>query len=300
LAAIRDFARNEFAIDGHITPKDERVQSLHGRFYKSLDPATKRSVDHYALRCFKITDYQPDEPSELFYRLNQPTALTAGEQRNALYGPAREQLKQLVREFESLGNDRATLGFSNARLAYDDIIARLLFFLEADNFGIKGTETRISDRFRDRIQFPDDVLNRARRSITLFSQGREEVALRLNKASMLSWLLFFVRFQDVEPGADFMSAFFSCTAPTGTNFVREAVDLFQDRASLRVTDVSSVILRDFCLWFAYYHLVSNDLPPPMSVDSLVAVTDAMKRGTGLSFEHVVTNAISVDAWGRLL
>ena len=235
LAAIRDFLHSEFAIDGHITPIDPRISPLHGKFYKSLDIKIRRTIDQYSLRCFRITDYLPDEPSELFYRLNQPTMLTAGEQRNALYGPAREQLKVVVREFEGLGNEKKTIGFSNARLAYDDIIARLLFFLESGNFGVKGTESLISERFRNRNHFPDDVVAHARRSIALFSIAREEASSwRFNKASLLSWLLFFSRFRDEEPAQGFMAAFFNNqTAGASKNFVSDAVSVFQDRASLR-------------------------------------------------------------------
>ena len=32
LATIRDFLHGEFAIDGHITPYDQRISSLHGQF----------------------------------------------------------------------------------------------------------------------------------------------------------------------------------------------------------------------------------------------------------------------------
>jgi hypothetical protein len=84
LAAIRDFFSDRFAVDGGITPRDGHLVGLHGKFYSGLDTATKRQVNQYSLRCFRITEYEPDEPSELFYRLNQPTVLTAGEQRNAL------------------------------------------------------------------------------------------------------------------------------------------------------------------------------------------------------------------------
>ena len=96
LAAIRDFIRSDFTIDGKITPIDAKITSLHGKYYRSLEKTDQRLLDQYTLRCFRITDYLPDEPSELFYRLNQPSMLTAGEQRNAFYGPAREQLKALL------------------------------------------------------------------------------------------------------------------------------------------------------------------------------------------------------------
>jgi hypothetical protein len=301
LAAIRDFVRNEFAIDGQITPIDPRVQALHGKFYKSLDEETKRSVDHYPLRCFRITDYQPDEPSELFYRLNQPTTLTAGEKRNALYGPAREQLKQLVEEFENKGNDRSSVGFSNARLAYDDIISRLLYFLEAHNFATKGTEARISERFRDRTQFPGDVIKLAQRSIELFSIARaENGAWRFNKASTLSWLLFFARFKEQEPAYGFMAQFASGISPAGRFPIEAAVDLFQDRASLRVTDVSSVVLRDFCLWFAYFHLGASPLPSLIPSDEIAAVSEKLIAQSVVNLETAIVGSIDLDQWGRLL
>jgi Protein of unknown function DUF262 len=131
LAAIRDFIDNDFSIDGTITPVDHNIAMLGGKYYKALEKNEKRIVDNHTLHCLRITDYSPDEPSELFYRLNQPSMLTAGEQRNAFYGPAREQLKELVKLFEDGGNDKETIGFSNVRLAYDDIIARLLFFRDS-------------------------------------------------------------------------------------------------------------------------------------------------------------------------
>jgi Protein of unknown function DUF262 len=129
LATIRDFVHNVISIDGNISPTDARIVSWHGLYYNNLSPTEKRLIDQYSLRCFRITDYSPEEPSELFYRLNQPSMLTAGEQRNAFYGPAREQLKNLVSVFQSLDNTVNTIGFSNTRLAYDDVISRLLYFL---------------------------------------------------------------------------------------------------------------------------------------------------------------------------
>jgi hypothetical protein len=301
LVAIRDFFANRFAVDGNITPKDEKIVQLHGKFYKDLDPTTRRQVEQYSLKCFRITDYQPAEPSELFYRLNQPTVLTAGEQRNALYGPAREQLKRLVREFEALGNEKAAIGFSNARLAYDDILARLLFFLESGNFAVKGTETRISERFRDRTQFPDDILDRARRSIVIFSKDRgTRSSWRFNKASLLSWLLFFARF-DKEPETGFLSAFYGANvASNSREFAALAVAVFEDRASLRVTDVSSVMLRDFALWYVYYFLASEDLPPPIPKDPILRVRAELSASSEPNFEHTVSKLIPIESWGQLL
>lgn len=302
LATIRDFLHNEFSIDGNITPVDSRISALHGKFYKSLEPAVRRQIDQYSLRCFRITDYSPEEPSELFYRLNQPTMLTAGEQRNALYGRPREQLKTLVRDFEEYGNDKKSIGFSNARLAYDDIVARLLFFLEIGSFAVKGTEALISERFRNRKGFPDDVVSRARYSLRLFSNARSESGLRFNKASLLSWLLFFARFRDGDdPAAGFMETFYNAkTVRSGENYVSEAIKVFQDRSSLRVTDVSSVVFRDFVLWYAYFYLRDGVLPAQIPAAAIRDIFSLLRDRDDVGFDATLTHGLDLEKWGQSL
>ncbi len=302
LAAIRDFVHNEFTIDGSITPLDTKIKSLNGATYKSLSAQDRRLLDQYTLRCFKITDYSPDEPSELFYRLNQPSMLTAGEQRNAFYGPAREQLKDLVAAFVRGENDKKTIGFSNVRLAYDDIIARLLFFLEEKTFSIKGTEGLISQRFKERKPFPKSVLRRAERAISLFTLSRNEVSVaRLNKASALSWLLFFVRFNDFEPNKNFMLDFLNGDDSTLLrNFTAEARRVFQDRASLRVTDVSSVAYRDLALWYVYrYKEAYGPLPDAISKPVLTRIHSALGSRSGETFESVLAVKLNIELWSEL-
>lgn len=302
LAAIRDFIHGQFSIDGRITPADAGISSLHRLFYKKLPDTVRRQVDNYTLRCFRITDYSPEEPSELFYRLNQPTMLTAGEQRNALYGDSRSQLKNLVAAFVTQGNDRPTLGFSNARLSYDDILARLLFFLELGSFGLKSTESRISERFRQGDAFPDAVIGRAERAVQLFSVFRADSGItRFNKASVLSWLMFFSRFDGVEPqGNPIVTYHDALDAKFTAHYATEAALLFNDRASLRVTDVSSVVYRDFVLWYLYYFLVSEEVPRGVLSDVIVEVEDVLSERDDVTFEFTLGELLDIDAWSGSL
>lgn len=303
LAALRDFVHNKFSIDGNISPSDEFISSLHGKFYKKLDPVWRRTIDQFPLRCFKIVDYQPEEPSELFYRLNQPTVLTAGEQRNALYGPAREQLKALVDIFQSSGNDKNSLGFSNIRLAYDDILARLLYFIESSSFGVKATEARISERFRQKRPFSEGVFERARLAIARFSEDRQHATpYRFNKASVLSWLIFFSRFEQVmKPPVGFMQAMIDAISNRfSTNSVSEAAAVFEDRSSLRVTDVSSVVYRDFVLCYIFHFIMKWPLPPMVSVAKILAVESALGARENVPFEQALSEILDVDEWSRTL
>lgn len=300
LAAIRDFLNDRFSIDAKISPVDPSLSALNGKFYSQLDTSTKRRIDNYPIRAFRITEFQPDEPNELFYRLNQPVMLTAGEQRNALFGPAREQLKVLVEIFEKAGNTKEAIGFSNARMAYDDFIAKFLFFLEKRTFGIKSTEGLISDRFKVRSEFRSDIIARAERSIKLFTESRAYVtAYRFNKASILSWLIFFSRFEE-KPNLRFMAEFSALKDKRAAFPLADAYALFENRSSLRVADVSSVVYRDFALWFSYYVLKLENIPTKVNVGKIASVLGTLKSRDDVSLEFVLSQHLSVESWGSSL
>src|ERR1700753_3242148 len=129
LVAIRDFVDGHFRVDGSSEPLDPNIQRLDGLRYLELPPETKRAFDQFTIRMFRLVDYRPGEPGELFFRLNQMTYLTAAEQRNAFFGPVREQVRSLVLLLESASIANA-VGFSNRRMAYDDVLAKLLCTLE--------------------------------------------------------------------------------------------------------------------------------------------------------------------------
>lgn len=110
-----------FAVDGRIEPYDEEIYGLHGTRYEELPVEWRRKFDQFSIRVFKIVEFEPEEPAELFFRLNQPTKLTSAEQRNAFFGPARSLVKKLASSFNDV-----PIGFSNARMAVDDVVARVL------------------------------------------------------------------------------------------------------------------------------------------------------------------------------
>ena len=105
LAAIRDFVEGYFSVDGNTEPLEQSIQSLHGKFYKDLPEEWRRRFNQFTIRIFRIVDYQVSEPAELFFRLNQPASLTGAEQRNAFFGPVREQIKELVGFLEKGGDE---------------------------------------------------------------------------------------------------------------------------------------------------------------------------------------------------
>ncbi|WP_206922934.1 DUF262 domain-containing protein [Alicyclobacillus suci] len=277
LAAIRDFYMGRISVDGFIGPDDSEIRQLHGCTYHTLPQKWQRKFNQFTIRMFQITNYEPDEPGELFYRLNQPTNLTSAEQRNAFFGPAREQVKELAKRFEGNGLGRNIIGFSNSRMAYDDVIAKLCLTLDMGTLYEKITSAMITNKFRSKEMFSDETISRVERTIDLFAAELISGSpLKFNKATMYSWLLFVARFQ---PGQDpnigkFIREFERLRVqyktspldyiPIGSSTAEALISVFNDRASSRVNDVTSVVARDLVLWVFYgnfsdtlYHLSSE-------------------------------------------
>lgn len=199
LASIRDFMLNEFSIDGRIEPLDQSIESLHGIRFSSLPLGVQREFLRTPVRMYEITDYRPEEPAEIFFRLNQPTGLTPAEKRNAFFGPVRDQIREIVAQFEdATTNQRSMLGFTNGRMAYDDVFARFACTLEFGTLRNKVTASAVNAMYRRSNPLRDEVMSRLESAVHCALQvmgrvGDDTETPRLNKATFYSWLLFFAR-----------------------------------------------------------------------------------------------------------
>lgn len=272
LASIRDFKLNEFSIDGAIEPNNASIQTLHGLKYSSLPLEVIKAFDRTPLRMYEIADFLPEEPAEIFFRLNQPTTLTSAERRNALFGPVRNQVRDFVDMFESSCGTSKLLAFSNARMAYDDVLARFAFTLEERTLRKRVTEAAVSQMYRRPQPLEEEICEKLDRSLKLLlkslkaaAQAGMEKELKLNKAAFYSWLMFFARLNLAEyPNTEEFFVHFESIRGAFHNlddgipaFASQPDSfplllLFSDRATARVSDVSSVLLRDFALWASWF------------------------------------------------
>lgn len=302
LRAISDFVNGHFAVDGDTEPRDVEIEALDGLHYQDLPEQVRRRFDRFTLRTFELIDYAPEEPYELFFRLNQPTTLTAAEKRNAFYGGLRDQIKELTSFAEANGMTSDRIGFSNARLAYEEIIARFLITLERGKLTEKVTANKITQRYRSLHALDDELASHASTVIArLFSSDvLDRRAIRFNKATAYSWLIFFSRaLTRSEDRSDLDAHLFDVESARLSNRAltlsqdgtTELLAIYIDRASARVNDVSSVLLRDVALWLMYglrhQSKVSRPLvdlvlaDPPDSrfqEDALVAAADEIGWG----------------------
>ncbi|MBD2864645.1 DUF262 domain-containing protein [Paenibacillus oceani] len=329
LVAIRDFVEGKFTIDGFIEPLDRNIQEIHGYKYLQLPEVWRRRFDQFTIRLFKITDYRPEEPGELFFRLNQPTNLTSAEQRNAFFGPARQQIKELVDSFDKYGLTEEVLKFSNSRMAYDDIIAKLCYTLEIGTLYEKIKANDITNKYRSQDRFEDSAMLRAQESIKALGKAclYFDPSIRFNKATLYSWLCFIAEmesmeaiFSNIEILGDYISYFenirqvnkqplfnlFSSNYQELAQYEEHLLQIFNDRASSRVADVSSIVTRDLILWiFFYKYLVSKGI----SINVLNShredtLRDLIKnvetRSTRKDLNDLIDEVTNFGIWGKFI
>ncbi|KZY84353.1 hypothetical protein A3741_16205 [Oleiphilus sp. HI0069] len=274
LTAIRDFIENKFAIDGSIEPYDDDIYRLNKKKYKELSSEDKAKLDHYKLKIFEITEYNQGEPGELFHRLNQSVKLTSAEQRNAFFGTIRDQVSGLVGKMKSFEIDKEVLGFSNSRMAYNDLLTRVCYLLENESLRTVINDRSLTDRYRKEEGFPDNVLNAVDVALEFLASVREKQtqqsqSLNLTKASSLNWIYFISDEFLSAPNFDgdrYLEAFWNLELaktfiknnqelPSEVseffgfekNVIRELILLYIERSSSRVMSTGSILIRDLVI-----------------------------------------------------
>lgn len=317
LASIRDFVRGEFEVDGFVTPSDPGIERLHGLKYRDLPTDAKGQFDRFSLRVYRIVDFKSTEPAELFLRLNQPTNLTTAEQRNAFFGPVRQQIKELVDYLPTQGLDKDVLGFSNARMAYDDVLCRVALTLERRSLASKISSSDLVELYRSDKPLAHQTAESLRGALALLGAAGRKTSLRprFNKATLYSWLLFLVRgtSSDLDFGESTVAAFmaffenqqmasklgFSSSDPErwGKLPAEWLLQCYADRAASRVADVSSVVLRDVVLWLAFSGFIAKAATPARNEwpAKLAQLIDGL---TATDEDQVAKNAVDLG-WALL-
>jgi hypothetical protein len=291
LTAIRDFIENKFRIDGNIEPEDDEILELDRKYYKDLPRDKKSAFDNYTIKIFEIQEYNPGEPGELFHRLNQSVKLTSSEQRNAFFGNIRDQISNLVTEMKSTGVDKEILGFSNSRMAYNDLLTRICFLMENDGLRTVITDKALTDRYRSEEKFSEEIISSVKKTIIFFSEIKkalvnENTDISLTKASSLSWMYFLsnesllgndINHRDYY--TPFLNLEFARNAIKNNvnishnvieafsldkSVLRELILIYIERSSARVMSIGSILIRDIIIHLAVHNMVN--LKDSLSVD----------------------------------
>lgn len=272
LAAIRDFCDNIICVDGNIEPIDPIIVELDGKYYRDLPIEWQRKVRQYSILIVRLTEFKPQEPAELFYRLNQPSALTSAEQRNAYIGVTRDQVKELSKKFVDMGAGKDTVGFMNSRLAYDEVISKFCYTVEIGTLKRKITSTDLSEQYRKGEEFSEDCIEIAGDVLGQFMKavsGKIDHKLSFTKATLFSWFIFIRKnlYLDVETLRELIANFEFCRSYikgkyknandsyTDTYiklqkklpFFELMLNIYNQRSSMGSTDALSIIYRDIII-----------------------------------------------------
>ena len=258
LQTIYEFSKNVFTIDGSIEPFDKKLTNLDNHFFDDLPYEVRNFFLNFELNVVILTDFVAEEAAELFYRLNQREYLTFAEKRNVYFGQTRNQVKHLCMLLENNGISRERLGFSNSRMAYDDILSKYCFFIEINTLKYRVTSADLSKRYRVDEPFSDETIKIAENSIChlgkLMNYSRSTT--NLNKASLFSWLIFLTNKTDdyretFEAFAQYqqnLKHFIHLKAYDGYSNIEELLILYNKCCSMGSTETHSVITRDACLY----------------------------------------------------
>jgi len=321
LAAIRDFVAGQFPVDGEIEPLESTILSLHGKLFRQLPDEWRRRFNQFTIRVFRIIDYHPSEPAELFFRLNQPSSLTGAEQRNAFFGPVREQIKQLATALDHEKLDKGVLGFSNSRMAFDDVLSRTALAIERKTLAEKITSGDLADLYRTDQPLGQDTVGLIGHAIRTLAAGIKtdgSMVPKFNKATLFSWLIFVVRaelFSSSLLSSRYLSDLLRFFETTRNAVVRDEVwskrllancapanrlfAIYENRSSARVADVSSVILRDAVIWLTLEESLENPRRKRLGPIGLERIHRSFGIAENAVEDDILARRLLEEGWGQL-
>ncbi|MCK9293678.1 MAG: hypothetical protein M0P70_01225 [Desulfobulbaceae bacterium] len=293
---LLEFFEDKFEIDGSIAPPDERIKRLAGLRYSQLAGEDRARFDRFSVRVFELSDYKQDEPYELFFRLNQGSALTPAEKRNTFYGPVRDQVRDLVALMDEKGLNIDRIGFNNNRLSYHDVIARLLFALSMRMINKKITDSMLVDFFRSGELVDEHVCSRAAKSIDSLSSIIIR-KVRLNKPTLLTWLLFF---SCENANSDLFNNFESIKEDAKDGKCADRLlsffaGIYQEKSSISVNDAVPVQLRLLVIYLIglLTHRINPTSPMSSSARNILKNFIALEHYS----EEKLVDLMLAEEWG---
>ena len=182
-----------------------------------------------------------------------------------------------------LGLDSKFVGFSNTRLAHDDLFARLCLYLEKGGTNARISDNEIYERYRKDDKFRNTTIESLEFALQTMTQTKSLLAenhlnIHITKASFFSWLLFSAQIylnshtssNSNQQKQMLTRAFvlFETSRYNHKNNTKENSEwtnsdfpieklyplfsLFNERASSRVMTTSSLLIRDWCISLFYY------------------------------------------------
>ena len=227
---------------------------------------------------------------------------------------------------EEKGIDKELVGFSNSRMAYDDVLSRVAVTVERNTLAEKLTSGDLIKAYRSEEKLNDRTVMWMRRAIEELSKARPKVvgAVQFNKATLYSWVLFVIKasaiFENIfsndllgryiknfesdrgMASLGVLEVMSSDLEFSGSEFHKKIYSIYDDRASARVADVSSVVLRDVAIWIEFERFLRETSAFKINTEKAgLKKLHQVILGIGWPIDDdVFARAVLEVGWGRIL
>ena len=322
LSALQEFVSGAIDVDGRLAPHDDLLRDIDGKTYAELPTGLRNAFDDYPVVVIEFQGLAPEEVRPALFRLNDANHLSPAQRSVLESGAFGEQIRELTVKAADWGLTHERIGFSNATLAYEDVLSRVIIAGEQRDVKAAGSDYgALTGRLKNGHPAPPDVYEdvaTALRSLVTRPEV-DEPAIRFSKATLMSWLLLLVRAQrQFGPGAEHYVGYLmewlepqrrrlaadlnlSAQAPTrgalmGDLPVVELLSIFNERAAVEALTSGSICVRDAVLWLFLVAVGGAPTPTSPPVPQVLELYDGMRAGADL--EASLTAAVRAKEWGH--
>lgn len=198
LSSVFSFYKDEFPFKGNFSPDIEEFKELDRKKFSQLPESSKRKFLFTRIRILEVSEVKLNEATELFLRLNLGVSVAAPEKRNCIYGPIKNLLCDAIKDYPDLFCER-TLGFSNSRMAYQDVLDKI-FFLEKNASLDNKPDSRALEKMYFEEKIDEYVKKELYANLILLENVLKFTNYKLTKSTLISyyWFVRSNRIKDVN------------------------------------------------------------------------------------------------------
>lgn len=250
--------------------------SYENLFFSDLSLYKRKKILHYQLNFMKIENIDYNDIGEYFYRLNDQLKLTDIEKRNALNSKFRNNIQRITEKSIESGFNNQYLGFSNLRFSYDDIVAKIIVYLDYLSLNI-NIEKTLDDYYSEYSTPKQETYYLVETTMGIFTNFLTHCKKKVEfkKSNVISWLFLigwnhfynlisekdlFLTFEEFEINRyQFSNSYYPIlTKRINATYYMELIRIFNDYMSKSPSSKLSLLVRNMVLKIILFNQFRDD------------------------------------------
>nr|WTA70835.1 DUF262 domain-containing protein [Micromonospora sp. NBC_00855] len=323
LSVLQDFVAGKLDVDGRMAPRDDLLREADGSLYGELPTGLRVAIDDYPLVVIEFGGLTASELRPALVRLNDANRLSPAQRKVVESGAFGEQVRQLVLAAADWGLTSDRIGFSNAALAYEDVIARVMLSAQCRDVRAAASDSPFSvEWFKDAHPVPETVYQEVSGALRDFLSlpALDDPAVRFAKATLVSWLLLLLhakrRFgSTIEHYVGYLMEWFEpqrrrlaagieldSELPLRGALAHlpavEVLGIFNERAAVEALTAGSVAVRDIILWLFLVGVGGVPTTAALPAPFVLALAEELSLPRARDLDLLLTQAAADREWGR--